>query len=279
MPSNMNNLNLLDSDKLRRTLLLHTLYSEDDEFDPAFAEKITEILESREPSFADYEVQASLMAFKSELPQKGGARQERRVRSHRRIRLRTLAAAILLFVLVSGTILTSAEGIDVWARVVSWGREILQIGDSATIAGKEENVASPTDSAQIAQPSTGEYHSLEEAAFALGVEIETFGWIPDGFELVNINTIELSSLKSISARYVSGEREFFYNIQFNPDGSTTDFFEISEGGETKIINGREYYLTSNNELRVATWLNSEAVFSISGQLAAKDLVKMLESIK
>ena len=298
--SRYNYLKDMDTAKLQALLQQESFLTDDDDFDDEKIRRIVDILEEREPSFEDLDVEASLKRFKAEVisnpdrdeahgtPGKAGTLEDeapyrrdsktsaRRYRTHRPA---IILVAAILTVLLGSTAVASAMGYDVWAYVVNWGKETLRIGTGMDIT-REHGTAGTTEGSgttRLIEPEV--YNTYDEALKALDISILTPVWIPDGFELTRIEATETPLHKGIIALYQAEERTLMYDATIYNSRNSSSAYEMDEGsGEVLIINNIKHYFMTNIDQWRVVWVKDKCVYSINGDITKKEIIKMLNSI-
>ena len=181
------------------------------------------------------------------------------------LRKLTAAAAVLLIV-IFGSVTAKAFGVNVWQIVATWAQETFCLSE----AGK-------TDAPKV--DDEREYESLLDV---IGTEngapdvVPT--WIPNGYELNDIDIFETPIQKRYVARYINGEMELTITIKsYLADNPTR--IEQSEGF-VEIYKSEDigYYMFSNFGQSQAAWINENYECVISGELPIDELKMMIDSI-
>ena len=178
--------------------------------------------------------------------------------------LRSLTAtAAVLAILVAGSVTAQAFGLNIWEVVVKWTQETFHFGEW----GSSTNVDIP-------------YTSLKEALEKGKVSASLSPtWIPDGYDLVDIN-VECKPLQiAYKAIYTNEDRELRITVQDYLDGIPV-YVEQSEGlVEEYEASGITYYLFKNNERTQAVWIVDSYECRITGELTIEELKLMIDSIE
>lgn len=290
----------MDTAKLQALLQQESFLSDDDDFDDATIRMIVDILEEREPSFEELDVEASLRRFKAEVirnldkEEAHGTHGEAKTPEDEAPLLRSLEApaqrylkrrpavilaAAILTVLLGSTAVAGAMGYDVWTYIVNWGKEALRICTGMDLT-REHGTAGRTEGSgttRLIEPEV--YKTYDEALKALDISILTPVWIPDGFTLTSIEATESPLRKGIVALYQNNEKVLMYDANIYNSRNSSSAYEMDEGsGETLIINNIEHYFMTNEGQICVTWVKDQCVYSINGDITKKEVIKMLNSI-
>ena len=103
-------------------------------------------------------------------------------------------------------------------------------------------------------------------------------WIPDGYELSNIDIFETPIQKKFVALYINGEKQLRIAIQSYLE-TYPEQVEQSEGFvEIYESESVDYYLFANKDVTKAVWINGNYECYISGELTIEELKMMIDSI-
>lgn len=171
------------------------------------------------------------------------------------------AAAAVLAILIVGSVTAEAFGFNIWKAVVQWTQETFHFGISD---GNKDR----------------DYASLQEALEQGGITTPLAPtWLPDGYELEEINIEQSPIRKRYVAKYTRGDRALKITIQDHLDGKPF-YLEQSDGlVEEYAASGITYYLFENNERTQAAWVVDSYECRITGELTIDTLKKMINSIE
>jgi len=284
----------IDTGKLQTLLQQESFLSDDDNFDVELIRQIVVILNEREPAFENFDVAASLKAFKEEMiPELNKEKLKdgnidtlyvRNVTHWRRSKRRvtTLLIAAVVTILLGSTLIASAMGYNFWEYVINWGKETFQIGTQVEVTNDpktSETQQATVGEGSISMGSDSSYQSVEDAVKALNVSILIPNWIPDGYEFVQADISQTAQRKSMIASYQSEDKALMYNaVIYNSIDAAYSYEKDETSGETITANGVDYYFMTNLEQNRIVWIRNNVVYSINGYVTKDDLVKMLNSI-
>ena len=102
-------------------------------------------------------------------------------------------------------------------------------------------------------------------------------WIPEGFELVELNVDDEYEIVDISARYKKGEDVIIFSIiQVQEGGMIDAFYEMNEESlRTETVGTLEVYFFSNNARNSAAWNEDEYLVYFSGDITEQEVEKMV----
>ena len=166
-------------------------------------------------------------------------------------------------ILLVGSVTAQAFGLNIWEAVVKWTQETFHFGEW----GSSTNVDIP-------------YTSLKEALEKGKVSASLSPtWIPDGYDLVDIN-VECQPMQiAYKAIYAKEDRNLTIVVRDYLDGIPV-YVEQSDGlVEEYEVAGVTYYLFENYECSRAVWINESYECDISGEVTIDELKKMIDSIQ
>ena len=189
------------------------------------------------------------------------------IKTHRRcpcwVRSLTATAAVLA-ILIAGSVTAKAFGFNVWKAVIQWTQETFHFGDW----GKSE------------PKSDLAYDSLQDALEQGKITTPLAPtWVPDGYELADVQIEQTPQKKTYTAKYARGEQTLMITVQDHLKKGPV-YAEQSEGlvEEYKVL-GITYYLFSNYGMNRANWLYESYACDISGDVTIEELKKMIDSIQ
>ena len=173
------------------------------------------------------------------------------------------AAAAVLVILLLGTVLADAFGLNIWKSVVKWTRETFSLGE-----WDESNV-----------DNTLPYDSFKDALKEANVPVSLIPkQIPEGYALVNVTIGRDPSQKKYIAQYAKEEQYFVVTVREHLN-DTPVYFEQHEGLIEKYeVLGDVYYLFADKDFMKATWIDGVYECSITGELTIDELKMMIDSI-
>lgn len=272
-------LSTLSTQQLRQILLAEV---ESDETNVELIRNITAVLEARDYSGTDIDVEASYKDFLSdhamdkplydidmvgeEEPTPSPKRKP--VRTTRLARL-ALVAAIIMAILLGTTVVASAAGYDLWGAITRWTSEIFGLATGKELAetarGKYDNTP---------------YSELEKCFLNKGIEPNVLPkYLPKGYEFLDAASTDSYEGIVITGIYSStddGEIILSYVISAH-DIST---LYPKDDGEPNVYEkcGIKHYLINNEGKWGAVWETDNIVCRINGVTEKTELLKILDSI-
>ena len=192
------------------------------------------------------------------------------------LRRAAVAAAVLVVVLVGGTITAYALGFDLWGTVAQWGRETFGF---SLEEGAGDPYSEVTDE-DIHITGIEQYDDLQTALLMHGITEQVAPtWIPDGFELDELKIEAATTSKlSFQAWYVNNEKLINVSVLVLY-GEPNTAYEKDDGAVTVYEkNNIDHYIMTNNSRYLGVWMNNSLECSIAGDITKDDLIRMLDSI-
>ena len=139
------------------------------------------------------------------------------------------------------------------------------------------------------QPNTHEYvyqtdhpglRHLYDAVTELGITDPVVPrWIPEGFELLELNSYPMDGHVMIYTLFSSEDAEILITITKYEDFSKTLQYEKNTGDVTIWdLGGTEYYVLSNTNNCTVAWFTNGSECSLSADCPEEDVYKILKSI-
>lgn len=178
--------------------------------------------------------------------------------------LRSLTAtAAILAILLIGSVTAQAFGINIWGAMVKWTQETFHFGEWGD-SNTNNNLP---------------YASLQEALE--NGKITTLlvpQWIPNGYELVDINVEYCPLHTAYKAMYTKDNQKFRITVQ-DYLNQIPVYVEQSDGLiEEYVVAGVTYYLFENYDAVKAVWIVDSYECYISGNVTIDELKQMIDSI-
>ena len=184
------------------------------------------------------------------------------------IPFRRIAAVAACLVLVF-SLTTTANAFsfrDVWNAVVTWAQETFSFS-----MGVEVSEPTPTDQ--------NTYISLQEALSENKRDTSLLPtWIPDGY-ILNEIIIDENPLQEIYiAIYSNGNSCLKISAKLYLSSEPEQIEQSNISTEILTIDGRDYYILSNNDLNQVAWLNGSFEYYIAGEITIEEMKLMISSI-
>ena len=194
------------------------------------------------------------------------ARYQARSGMRRKVRRTLLLVACAL--LVCGGAL--AAGIKLWDLKVG-----VIDGTLAVSVQRNQN-----ESTLQREAGTGWGDALDQALVEHDIRAAVPKWIPEGFELVELNVDDEYEIVDIDAWYEKGEDVLVFSIiQVQEGGMIDAFYEMNEESlRTETVGNLEVHFFSNNARNSAAWNEDEYLVYFSGDITEQEVEKMVQSI-
>ena len=130
------------------------------------------------------------------------------------------------------------------------------------------------------EAGTGWGDALDQALVEHDIRAAVPKWIPEGFELVELNVDDEYEIVDIDAWYEKGEDVLVFSIiQVQEGGMIDAFYEMNEESlRTETVGNLEVYFFSNNARNSAAWNEDEYLVAFSGDISEQEVEKMVQSI-
>lgn len=127
---------------------------------------------------------------------------------------------------------------------------------------------------------TGWGDALDQALVEHDIRAAVPKWIPEGFELVELNVDDEYEIVDIDAWYEKDEDVLVFSIiQVQEGGMIDAFYEMNEESlRTETVGNLEVYFFSNNARNSAAWNEDEYLVYFSGDITEQEVEKMVQSI-
>lgn len=187
------------------------------------------------------------------------------------------AVAFLLVVLAGADILLTKRQINVSH---SPDHEQIVYDGTMTMPGISEVAGADAQTDTVQELTTKNW---DEAVAFLGYVPEMPTWIPDGWVLDEYYCAIFKSFSIFDVTYSCQEfNEYLaYSIEhyYSSEPLHGTFEQDEIGHEAVTATGQQLYITSNTGSSVILWHDNSNVNSITGPVAADDLIHMVESIE
>lgn len=180
----------------------------------------------------------------------------------------TATAAILALILVS-SVTAHAMGIDIWDIIITWTQETFHfkyIGQSETPEPNEKD--------------TREYTSLQAVLEQYDLPTRlTPTWLPDGYELMDVQVEETPMYTSCLAIYHHDQKKIKIQIKEFLESDPEQIEQSDSLIEEYESDSTIYYIFSNYDMLKAVWIKENFECYISGTITIDELKTMLDSIQ
>lgn len=178
-------------------------------------------------------------------------------RSRTRRRVRSVQAAVLAAVLLTGLLSLTAFGQELGQSIVTW---------------IQETFAAPKGSGYM------DFPTLEAALKQYGVETPLApSYIPEGFELTTMNVDLETGLIHFFAEYSGSSGAFSIQIQKHVNGSPFTL-TVDDDAVLYTVGGVDHYLTSSGSISTCVWTDDDCHITLTGSLTWEQIQTVVASI-
>lgn len=172
-------------------------------------------------------------------------------------------AAIVVFVLLTGTITSYALGYDLWGAFAAWSHETFGF------------TSRPDTAASLPFPN------LRTALDMFGSDAGNIvpSWLPEDFGEDIVQVSEAPSGSYIVSRCIGNNREISMEVKvYNNIDPYRIFEKTASDMELYVKNGVDYYISRNSDLMRINWISSVYECSIISAFTQDEVYKIIESI-
>lgn len=260
-------LSSLSREELRQQLAAQ-LQKDTSEINVALVALLRKELESRDPdpAFSDdtaVEVACEKFRRNTETAQK--------TKKHRyRNRWIVAASVVLVMSLLFFTLPATAQARDIQGVLTWWSDSVFQL----FVPGKTPNLH-----AQVHEFDHPGLQQLHNVVTEWGVTDPIVpSWIPDGFELVELEKSQMQENSSLYARFVYEEQVILFLITFCANETKFQHEKDTEPINSWNFSGTEHYVLSNINEHVVTWVTNDVECVITTDCEEEDVYRMIKSI-
>jgi hypothetical protein len=189
-------------------------------------------------------------------------------RGRKRLMRVGLVAAVIIVLLMVGTITASAFGFDLWRAIAQWTVDTFWF-DSYSNSVINSNVSKGNENLSM----------IENALLSYGItEPLVPNWFPEGFEMAECNISIFNDYKAFNSYYKNEEHTIIIQIVVHNLCPVASFEKDERGVTTYIVGGHEHYIMTNNSMLQAVWTFDNYECSIHGNLTESEIKTMLDSI-
>lgn len=179
------------------------------------------------------------------------------------LRVAEVAAAVVLCLVVTA----NAFGVNPIQAFLSWAEGVIQA------------YSDPSGLMELPADDPSEYHSLEEALTANGIDASGCPtWVPRDYSLCGVWVRATDGIIKCTASYESTRGEIIMRVTQYSMGSTASTEEREDDGYEYTNDNGTYYIVSNYELSKVGWQVGSTSYVISGQVSEEEIVKIINSI-
>jgi len=186
-------------------------------------------------------------------------------------RLLSVAASVVLILgILFALVPQQAEAETFWEMLQRWSSTVVEF------LSREERLVDKGYSFKTDNPGLQQVY---DAVAELGVTDPVVPmWIPEGFELDELNTIETPMLKGIFAGFINGENEIAFKMDLFDGEPAHQYYKDDSHNESYEKNGTIFHITKNIDEWVVVWTIDNVECSIFIDCQEDTLRRILESI-
>ena len=181
-----------------------------------------------------------------------------------------ISVAAAIFVVIIGSVTAKALGYDIWDAVIVWTKDTF---------GFETTVNEPKPTPYVKQIPE-ELVDLKNLMTEHSLSDELIpGYIPDGYKILNLQYADLADADSIFCQLSNGSNDIMlmYSM-YSGDSASFQLEKDALSPEKYESGGTTYYLMSNMEDYIVTWLSDNVECTISGIPSRDEALKMIASL-
>ena len=184
--------------------------------------------------------------------------------------LSKVSVAAVLAIILFGVIPTAIGAESLFTVVARWTESLL-------IFDQPGGETVPEVTADDGEITTG-IEQLRYSAKMITSQKVVPTWLPEEFIFDQINVTTSEGYITISARFVSNEKEVMIQYINNTDITKTSNEKDKDFLRTHLVNGISHYILRNDETLTCAWALGNVCCSIRGDVSLSDMYKIIDSI-
>lgn len=231
-----------------------------------------EVLDEKDPLPFEIDPEESLAAFHEKhglLEEELSSPRRKRPKSPR---FPTKAAASIAAVLICGSVLAQACGVNIWGTIARFTSETFHM-EKAEVPYAEITIH------PIAEGDSAEYDSLQDAVSAFGITDPLAPtWVPERFGSPDVHVEYKSSGICIFADYETEKDSL--SIRFNESSRSTQRMVEKDSSPdiSHICRGIDHHIVVDQSLVKVSWSNGVFECHMSGTMTEKEAREIIDSI-
>lgn len=190
------------------------------------------------------------------------------IRSRRSLSRALHTAGIAAAMILSFAITASAMGFQPVQAILRWAEGIIQV------------YTNPSGVMELPDDDPSEYHSLEEALSANGLDPDGLPtWVPRDYTILSVTAKISDSVTKYTSVYESDRGYIAIRVTEHTMLLTAETIERDSAGSVYTHNEVEYYILTDNGTTKAGWQNRTLSYGISGQISEDEIKEMINSIQ
>ena len=194
-----------------------------------------------------------------------------RPRRKRRMSRAICITAVLIMILLTGTLIANAFGFNLWDIIAKWTK------NTFTFSG---SMPQETLLLDVPDSNNGDnFETIQQALDHYGVtEKLSPTWFPDDYLLEDIKVTETPAKIIFTAIYIRADEEILITIETLLSPFTRTYEKDSKDVIIFEINGVEHFIMTNLDIVNVVWKHKNYECSIIGNLSLEEAEKMINSI-
>jgi len=187
-------------------------------------------------------------------------------RKNIRFALRTaIVAAVLIVIVLCGSLMASASGRELWQTVARWTKETF--GFTSVSVGVDQKHIYPED------------NDPRDALLKYGITDPLLPtWIPDGYSYKEFEAVETPTRRVFYIQYADGDYWIGMTITALSSAPVRAYEKDDENTDVYKKNGIDHYIIKNVEETTIIWTASTYECSIGGQFSVEEARNIIDSI-
>lgn len=181
-----------------------------------------------------------------------------------------ISVAAVLCVILAGSVTAKALGYDIWDAIIVWTKDTF---------GFETTVNEPKPTPYVKQIPE-ELDELKNLMTEHGLSNKLIpGYIPEGYKLANLEYSDLGDADTIFCQLSNGSNDIMLIYSMYSGDSTS--FQLEKDAlspEKYESGGTTYYIMSNMDDYLVTWLSDNVECTILGIPSHDEALKMITSL-
>ena len=181
-----------------------------------------------------------------------------------------ISVAAVLCVILAGSVTAKALGYDIWDAIIVWTKDTF--GFETTV-----NEPKPTPYVKQIPEELVELKNLM-TEHGLGDELIP-GYIPDGYKVANLQYDDFDNADTVFCQLNNGSNDIMliYNM-YSGDSTSFQLEKDALSPEKYESGGTTYYIMSNMDDYLVTWLSGNVECTILGIPSHDEALKMITSL-
>lgn len=187
-------------------------------------------------------------------------------RKNIRFAVRTaIVAAVLIVIVLCGSLMASASGRDLWGALAQWGRDTFGFNSHSIPLEKESLYPEANDPRELLLQNNISIPLLPT-------------WMPEGYEFREIEFMETPTRTVFYVKYVNGEQRIGMTIAVLSSTPARAYEKDEKDSTIYQKNGVDHYIVTNLDETTIVWTVSAYECSIRGPFSAEEARNIIDSI-